>query len=509
MNIWLDPTLFSQSFAHTLIGLCTSDDECSKEKILTNTPTNSNILSFSVPREKDVVHLHIHTFVCMDVLHIQRCSEALWLVCNPTGAGTVAVIDADLYMLLTCFRSPRTLQDVMNGPFGNPVRVAQAVAVFTRLGFLRDLDEPSSLFEQSQPQSLAAWLHVTNACNLHCAYCYVQKSSEHMTDDISKRAVDAVIRSAISDHYLGIHLTYAGGEATLRLPQVIATHDYALQQCQNSGLSLSASMLSNGAALPVRYIDQLKQRQISLMISLDGIGEQHDQQRPFVNGQGSFTFVDRTITRLLEHGLTPYINVTVTQRNVPKLPDLLGYILQRDLPFGLSYYRDNECSTHLSDLQFGNEQMIIGMRAAFAYIEEHLPSRPLLSGLVDKARTSTPHRYTCGVGRNYLAIDQHGGIAKCHADITATVTTIHADNPLRVIRENQRGVTAVAVEEKEGCRDCDWRYWCSGGCPLLTYRMTGRSDVKSPNCSIYKALFPEAVRLEALRLLKYMPPVVL
>jgi uncharacterized protein len=39
--------------------------------------------------------------------------------------------------------------------------------------------------------------------------------------------------------------------------------------------------------------------------------------------------------------------------------------------------------------------------------------------------------------------------------------------------------------------------------------MTGRSDVKSPNCSIYKALFPDAVRLEALRLLKYMQPVVL
>jgi uncharacterized protein len=507
MNIWLDPTLCAQGFVHTLIDAC-RPDPCPGDD-MDNVPTNSNILTFSVPSEADVQHLHIHTFVCVDILHIQRCSEALWLVCNPTGAGAVAVMDASLYTLLNCFRSPRTLQDVMNGPFENPVRVAQAVAIFTHLGLLRDLDEPPSLFEQSQPQSLAAWLHVTNACNLHCDYCYVQKNSEHMTDDTSKRAVDALIRSATSYHYQGIHLIYAGGEATLRFPQAIATHDYALQQCQKFGLSLSAGMLSNGAALPIRYIDQLKQRQISLMISLDGIGKQHDQQRPFVNGQGSFTFVDRTITRLLEHELTPYINVTVTRRNLAALPDLLAYILQRDLPFGLSYYRDNECSTHLSDLQFGNEQMITGMRAAFAYIEEHLPRRSLLNGLVDKAKTSTPRRYACGMGRNYLAIDQHGGVAKCHADITTTITTIDADNPLRIIRENQQGITAVAVEEKAGCRDCDWRYWCSGGCALLTYRMTGRSDVKSPNCSIYKALFPDAVRLEALRLLKYMQPIVL
>jgi uncharacterized protein len=509
MNIWLDPTLFSQSFVNTFASppSCPDEDSCPKDGPIV--PTNGNTLVFSIPSEKDVQHLHIHTFVCVDILHNQRCGEAYWLVCNPTGAGTVAVIDASLYTLLNCFRSPKTLQDVMNGPFENPIQVAQAVAIFTRLGFLHDLDQPLSVFDQEEPQSLAAWLHITNACNLHCDYCHVNKNSEHMTDNTSKRAVDALIRSAVSYCYQGMHLAYAGGEASLRFPQVIATHDYALQQCQKFGLSLSASMLSNGAALPVRYIDQLKERQISLMISLDGVGEQHDQQRSFVNGQSSFPFVDRTITRLLKHGLTPYINVTVTRRNLAGLPSLLAYIFQHNLPFGLNYYRENEYSAHLPDLQFSNEQMITGMRAAFAYIEEHLPPRSLLSGLVDKARTWAPHRYTCGVGRNYLAIDQHGGIAKCQVDINTTVTTIDAENPLRVIRENRQGVTAVPVEEKAGCRDCEWRYWCSGGCPILTYRVMGRSDVKSPNCSIYKALFPEALRLEALRLLKYTEPIVL
>ena len=67
----------------------------------------------------------------------------------------------------------------------------------------------------------------------------------------------------------------------------------------------------------------------------------------------------------------------------------------------------------------------------------------------------------------------------------------------------------LAVEEKEGCRTCEWRYWCAGGCPLVTYKVTGRNDVKSPNCNIYKALFPAALRLEALRLLKYAIPVTL
>jgi uncharacterized protein len=119
----------------------------------------------------------------------------------------------------------------------------------------------------------------------------------------------------------------------------------------------------------------------------------------------------------------------------------------------------------------------------------------------------TPHNYHCGVGRSYLAIDQRGGIAKCQVDIKRTLTTIDAVNPLRVIRESQQSVRAVPIDEKEGCRSCEWRYWCTGGCPMLTYRQTGRSDIKSPNCNIYKALFPDALRLEALRLLRYGAPV--
>jgi uncharacterized protein len=414
-----------------------------------------------------------------------------------------------MHKLLMTFRSPKTLQDAIEVTSMNLSSAERAIDFFTRLGFLLDLDQPTSAPNQQSHQSLAAWLHITNACNLRCHYCYVQKNSEHMADDVSKRAVDAIIRSATRYRHQHIHLTYAGGEATLRLPQVLATHDYALQQTREHKLGLSASMISNGVLMPQWAIEQLKQRQIGVGISLDGVGEKHDKQRPFANGTGSFAFVDRTITRMLAGGLVPSINVTVTQRNLDELPRLLEYILQRDLPFGLSYYRDNECSTHLSDLQFTDVCMIDGMRSAFAYIEQHLPRRPLLGLLVDKARTGTPREYTCGVGRNYLAIDQHGGIAKCHADMTNTVTTIYDDNPLQVIRENRQGIQAIAIAEKEGCRACEWRYWCTGGCPLLTYRATGRSDIKSPNCNIYKALFPEALRLEALRLLKYETPIVI
>lgn len=506
MDIWLDTTLLSQN----------SIDAYNRDYLSGDCPTDRSIeMSYSdIPSvtemsfaEEDTLPLYTHSFACGNNLYTQQYKSSLWIVCNPTKTGTVAVLDAEAYVFLTSFRSPRTLQDVIATSVMRSSSIAKAVMLFRRLGLLQDLDRPKLTPYQQHDHTLSAWLHVTNACNLRCSYCYVQKNTEYMTDDTSKRAGDAIIRSAKWYHHRHISLVYAGGESTLRLPQVIATHDYMLQQTQEHGLSLSASLISNGVMMPRWAIDQLKQRHISVGISLDGIGEQHDQQRPLANGKGSFVFVDRTITRLLAGGLTPSINITITQRNLHALPELLAYVLQRDLPFGLSYYRDNECSTHLTDLRFTDMQMINGMRAAFLYIEENLPKRPLLGLLVDKARTQMPHLYTCGIGRNYLAIDQYGGVAKCQADITKTVTTIDVDNPLQVIREDQSGVQAKSVEEKEGCRTCEWRYWCSGGCPMLTYRITGRSDIKSPNCAIYKALFPEVLYLEALRLLKYISPI--
>jgi uncharacterized protein len=443
-------------------------------------------------------------------LYKKRCNDERWLVCEPLESGHIAVVDTEAFNLLEHFNTLRTPEDAalleqryISSPYTN------LLFLFYELGFLQSRDQSRTALRITSPQTLSAWLHVTNACNLRCHYCYIYKSKEQLTDDISRRAVDAIIRSATRHNFQRIKLKYAGGEASLNFPRILSIHDYASHEAKSRGLDLSAYMMSNGVSLSQRVIEQLLVRRIDVMISLDGIGDYHDRQRPFLNGKGSFKYVDHTITQLLANGLVPSINVTVSAQNLDGLTNLVEYILEREMPFTLSYYRENEYSAHLHDLQFSETNMITKMLEVFSYIEHHLPKRCLISSLIDKANLTSPHHHTCGVGRNYLVIDQNGQIAKCHANITQTITTIDADDPLQVIRDDTRGIQGLPVEEKEGCRTCQWRHWCAGGCPLITYRVTGRNDIKSPNCNIYKALFPEALHLEALRLLKYAPPFVI
>jgi uncharacterized protein len=443
-------------------------------------------------------------------LYVQACSPEHWLACNPAGPGLVAVLDAEALTLLEGFRQPTTLAEAS---LALPQRSLASIEHGVRLLARADLLLPVGSGHQPLPrppsresQTLSAWLHVTNACNLACSYCYLQKSAEHMSSETGRGAVETVFRSAARYGYRGVHLKYAGGEASLRPQQVFALHDYATQLASEQHIRLSAYVMSNGVVLSQRFIEGLQQRQIGIMISLDGVGQHHDRQRPFRHGPGSFAWVDRSISRLLAAGLVPHINVTVSRRNLAGLPALMEYLLERDLPFSLSYYRENECSASLTDLQFGTGEMIRAMRAAFAVIEQRLPKRRLLGSLIDRAHPTRPQSHTCGMGRHYLVIDQHGGISRCHAANEAPVATIESLDPLAAIRRRGQGLHAVPVEEKSGCRSCLWRYWCSGGCPALTYRLTGRLDVQSPNCAIYQALFPEVLRLEALRLLKYVTP---
>lgn len=454
----------------------------------------------------DTMMLQGRKLVQSQPLYIRECRAGHWLVCHPTGKGHLGVIDQEALTLLEFFRDPVPFSYVveqLDWPFAS---LANMFMHFLRLGWVAPEDTPSTPIFPDEKKSLSAWLHVTNACNLRCSYCYISKSSEHMEEDIALRSIDAIFRSADKCHAKQLLLKYAGGEASLLIQRVFAIHDYATSLANERGIHLSAFLLSNGVALSASSIEGLKARGIGLMISLDGIGAAHDGQRPLLGGQGSFRYVERTLDRLREYGLTPHISVTISQRNLAGLPALISYLLDRALPFSLNYYRDNDCSAHLQDLSFSDTALIQAMTSVMSLIEERLPGYSLLSALLDKADLESPHQRTCGAGQNYLVIDQRGGISKCHAAITRTITDIHDADPLRTIQLDRTSLQNVAVDEKEGCRSCQWRYWCGGGCPLLTQRVTGRTDVKSPNCGIYQALFPQILRLEALRLLAQITP---
>lgn len=405
--------------------------------------------------------------------------------------------------LAQSFQQPHPLQQALQtwAPIWGESTTQTTLENMIALGLLVPEGETCPPFTE-QATTLSAWFHITDRCNLRCAYCYLPHEPKDMSVEIGRAAISATFRSAFLHQYPQVKLKYAGGEPLLRFPVVLELHQYAQSVAQQFGLHLDGVVLSNSTLLTREIVETMQKSGLRLMISLDGLGDLHDAQRFYADGRGTFQDVARGVELALQLGLVPDISVTVSGRNAHGLPALISWILEHDLPFSLNFYRENEFSFSNADLNLEEDQIINGMLAAFKVIENHLPCRSLLPSLVDRANLSTPHLRTCGVGHSYMVFDHRGEISKCQMQRLKPVTSIHAQDPLELIRADQLGLQNLSVNEKEGCKDCEWKYWCTGGCSLATYRATGRYDVKSPNCNIYKTIYPQAVRLEGLRLIK-------
>ena len=73
---------------------------------------------------------------------------------------------------------------------------------------------------------------------------------------------------------------------------------------------------------------------------------------------------------------------------------------------------------------------------------------------------------------------------------------------MSAIQNDKTQLQPISVNNKPDCANCEIKYYCAGGCPQLAIR-SGSIKNKSPFCNIYKALYKDVLRLEALRILKY------
>jgi len=415
-----------------------------------------------------------------------------------------SVLNKKAMQILEYFRTPNFFDDIPSAwieTWGNEL----IEYTFRRMilnGLLISNKYSSPIFSEVV-EKLTAWLHITDRCNLRCAYCYLPHKSVDMSEERGRAAIDATYRSAIINNYKEVKFKYSGGEPLLRIGLIKDLHRYAHSLADQHKIHLDGIILSNGTLLSTEIIKTMQSLDLRLMISLDELEEYHDLQRFYQNGRGATDVAKLSIDLALQNGLIPDISITVTGRNSNRLSELTNWLLERDLPFTFNFYRENKFSSCHSDLRLEEETIVSGMLDAYKMIETNLPRRSLLTSLVDQSNLFAPHLRTCSVGHSYLVFNHLGQVSKCQMQISKPVTTTNVKDPLSFIRADKSGIQNLSVEEKEDCHSCDWKYWCAGGCPLVTFRETGRYDVKSPNCNIYKILYPEVMRLEGLRLLKY------
>ena len=399
--------------------------------------------------------------------------------------GNIAVLNQAAVEVLRTYRQPRSMH-------GDKTAAALAEA-----GLLRPAADCAQR-SPNRPVDLVAWIQLTNACNLACGYCFQPKDARKMTETTGKRALDALFRSASAHGLRQVTLKYAGGEPSLHLPLLRKMQEYARSLAEESGIDLRASILSNGVLLDAPKLLALRALDVHVMISLDGPGA-HERQRPMLNGKGSFASAARAVDTAVRLGMQPCISITVTRENAASLAEMVHYCLDQDLSFTFNLVRESDPIAGAYAAE--SALLIAGLRDALHAVAQRLPRERVIDRLFDLAAFHH-HDLPCGAGYNYLVVDTEGRIARCQMEMYQPCGDIFHGDPLTAIQTALSSHPNLPVDQREGCRECPWRYACAGGCALQTYRAYGRADVRSPNCEVYQAIYPELLRIEGLRMLR-------
>ena len=194
-----------------------------------------------------------------------------------------------------------------------------------RYGLAHGAQHPNSSTAACMPASsrdrkpIVVW-NITRTCNLRCVHCYADSHAERYPGELSWEQCCAVIDD-LADYKVNA-LLLSGGEPLLhpQLPQI-------LQRATERGLKVTIS--TNGTRITPEYARMFKELGVAYVgISLDGIGDVHDQ---FRGVKGAFEGAIRGFKLCEEVGQKTGLRLTLTRNNVQSMEQILNFIEQEGI----------------------------------------------------------------------------------------------------------------------------------------------------------------------------------
>ena len=156
-------------------------------------------------------------------------------------------------------------------------------------------------------------LQVTQKCNFRCSYC--SYSDEEMTRNrkhSAKSMTWATAKKAI-DFFCGrirdtkkVNIGFYGGEPLLEFDLIKQAIEYAEDRLE--GKQYSFNMTINGSLLTLETARYFSDKNVSVLISLDGPKEIHDKNRKLAaDGSGTFDIIQRNL-QVIEEELPEYLS---------------------------------------------------------------------------------------------------------------------------------------------------------------------------------------------------------
>ncbi len=355
----------------------------------------------------------------------------------------------------------------------------------------------------------ALCLHVSHDCNLRCEYCFASEGDYNsgrklMEKEVAIKAVDYLVANSQGRHK--IEIDFFGGEPLMNFDVVEAVVKYGRKIEKEINKRFYFTITTNGTLLNKQRIEFINEYMDNVVISIDGRKEVHDETRHDCNGKGSYEKIVPLAKELVagRNGKSYFVRGTFTAKNkdfsndVMHLAELGFKEISVEPVVGSGndlYFKDADTHDILKEYENLALKYIDRLKSdnkfRFYHFNINLEDGPCLLKRIT----------ACGAGYEYLAVSPEGKLYPCHQFVGQDefmVGDIYSG-----ISNNElcKEFQVNTVFEKEKCRECWAKLFCSGGCHASAFFTNG--NIKEPNetsCILQKKRIECAIMIKAWQL---------
>lgn len=449
---------------------------------------------------------------------IHKFKQNGYFILLDVNSGAVHVVDEMVYDIMDSFdgKNEPEVISLLKDKY-NEADLHEA------LGELKELIEKGELFapEINVPLTFKAkgvvksmCLMVAHDCNLRCKYCFGDTGEyggarELMSKEVGEAAVEYIIKeSGLRKH---CEIDFFGGEPLVNMDVVRHVTNYVRLREKETGKQFKLTLTTNGLLLNDDNIKFCNDNNISLVLSLDGRKEVHDRMRVDAGGNGTYDRVLANFKKAVasRDGKNYYLRGTYTAHNKDFTKDVLSMADEGFNPISVEpvVAKDADYAFKEEDLE---ELFLEYDKLTQAYLTRLREDRGFFFFHFNMDLSNGPcvakRLAGCGAGHEYYAVAANGEIYPCHQFVGRGKYKLGSVFEGVTDKELPQYFRESHVLNKERCRTCWARFYCSGGCHANADLF--HENIREPyeiGCELQKKRLECAILVQAIMKMENLP----
>lgn len=399
------------------------------------------------------------------------------------NSGSVHVMDKIVYDILDYYKE-ESLDDILSrfsSTYGSKAvsDVYQEISKLEEDGLLFSEERQLGNISYNRDNVIKAMcLHVAHDCNLTCKYCFASQGDfkgerSLMSLEVGKKALEFLAKS--SGNRKNLEVDFFGGEPLMNFQVVKDLVSYGRELEKEYNKNFRFTITTNGVLLDDDKIDFINENMDNVVLSLDGRKKVNDYMRKTINEQGSYDVILPKFKNMVEKrgDKDYYIRGTFTNKNLDFSKDALHFydegfkkvsvepvVTSEEMDYAL---REEHLDRVLKEYEeFSRQYIRIKKRDKdfhFFHFMIDLDQGPCIIKRVTG----------CGAGSEYLAVTPEGDLYPCHQFVGEEefkMGDVFHGIENTALRDRFKNAN---IFNKEDCRNCWAKYYCSGGCHANAY----------------------------------------